>query len=127
MTVIGIGTEIVECLRIAQMIERHGEQFLSRVFTPGEIEFCSSRNAATQQYAGRWAAKEAVAKAMGLEPSGGMQWTDIEIRPGPARLEVALAGRARDVCEQLGATRLLVSIAHCRTHATAFAIVEDEQ
>ncbi len=65
MTVIGIGTDIVECLRIAQMIERHGELFLTRVFTPREIEYCSSRKAATQHYAGRWAAKEADPQGVG--------------------------------------------------------------
>ena len=63
MAVLGIGTDIVECLRIAQMIERHGELFLNRVFTPREIEYCSARKAATQHYAGRWAAKEAILKA----------------------------------------------------------------
>jgi holo-[acyl-carrier protein] synthase len=59
MNVVGIGTDIVECLRIAQMIERHGELFLRRVYTTREIEYCSARKAATQHYAGRWAAKEA--------------------------------------------------------------------
>ena len=66
-----IGTDIVECLRIAQMIERHGELFLTRVFTPREIEYCSSRKAATQHYAGRWAAKEAILKALGTGWSRG--------------------------------------------------------
>ena len=47
MAVIGIGTDIVECLRIAQMIERHGELFLTRVYTPREVEYCSARKAAT--------------------------------------------------------------------------------
>ncbi|MCA9228472.1 MAG: holo-ACP synthase, partial [Planctomycetales bacterium] len=65
MKVIGIGTDIVECLRIAQMIERHGDLFLSRVYTPLELDYCSSRKASVQHYAGRWAAKEAVLKAIG--------------------------------------------------------------
>ena len=63
MSVIGIGTDIVECLRIARMIERHGELFINRVYTSHEIQYCSQRKAATQHYAGRWAAKEAVLKA----------------------------------------------------------------
>ena len=66
MSVIGIGTDIVECLRIAQMIERHGELFIGRVYTPHEIGYCSARKAATQHYAGRWAAKESVLKALDL-------------------------------------------------------------
>ncbi len=80
MTVIGIGTDIVECLRIAQMIERHGELFLTRVYTLREIEYCSSRKAATQHYAGRWAAKEAILKALGTGWSRGIRWWDVEIR-----------------------------------------------
>ena len=70
MNVIGIGTDIVETLRIAQMIERHGELFINRVYTPHEIHYCSARKASTQHYAGRWAAKEAVLKALGTPTSG---------------------------------------------------------
>ena len=58
--VLGIGTDIVECLRIAQMIERHGELFINRVYTPHEVQYCQSRKQATQHFAGRWAAKTAV-------------------------------------------------------------------
>ena len=65
MNVLGIGTDITECLRIAQMIERHGELFVGRVYTPLEIEYCRSRRMATQHFTGRWAAKEAVLKALG--------------------------------------------------------------
>ncbi len=65
MSIVGIGTDIVECLRIAQMIERHGELFITRVYTPHEIEYCQSRKQGTQHFAGRWAAKEAVLKGLG--------------------------------------------------------------
>ncbi|MFO7906477.1 MAG: holo-ACP synthase [Pirellulaceae bacterium] len=123
MNVIGIGTDIVEVLRIAQMIERHGELFLGRIFTPSEIEYCSARKAATQHYAGRWAAKEAILKAMGTGWARGIQWRDMEIRNDAAgKPRVALAGGARDACEQLGVAEILISLSHCRSHATAFAI-----
>ena len=130
MNVFGIGTDIIECLRIAQMIERHGELFINRVYTSSEIDYCSSRKAATQHYAGRWAAKEAILKAMGTGWARGIRWRDIEIRneAGGAPI-VALAGGARDVCETLGITRVLISISHCRSHATAYALAlksEDE-
>ena len=130
MNVFGIGTAIIECLRIAQMIERHGELFINRVYTSNEIDYCSSRKAATQHYAGRWAAKEAILKAMGTGWARGIRWRDIEIRneAGGAPI-VALAGGARDVCETLGITRVLISISHCRSHATAYALAlkaEDE-
>lgn len=123
MNILGIGTDIIECLRIAQMIERHGEIFLTRVYTQNEIEYCSSRKAATQHYAGRWAAKEAVLKAMGTGWSRGIRWRDIEIRnEAGGKPSIALGGGAREICEQLGVAEMLISISHCRTHATAYAL-----
>ena len=123
MNVIGIGTDIVECLRIAQMIERHGELFLTRVYTQLEIEYCSSRKAATQHYAGRWAAKEAVLKALGTGWARGITWRDIEVRnDGGGRPIIALGGGAREVCERAGIQEMLISISHCRSHATAYAL-----
>ena len=123
MTIIGIGTDIVECLRIAQMIERHGELFLSRVYTHREIEYCSSRKAATQHYAGRWAAKEAVLKALGTGWSRGITWHDIEVRNDQGgRPSISITGGAGEACQRLGITEVLISISHCRTHATAYAI-----
>lgn len=123
MTVLGVGTDIVECLRIAQMIERHGELFITRVFTQHEFEYCSSRKAATQHYAGRWAAKEAVLKAMGTGWTQGIHWRDIEVRNDHGgRPRIALGGGARKICERRGIVNVLISISHCRTHATAFAI-----
>ena len=123
MHIIGIGTDIVECLRIAQMIDRHADLFLNRVFTKDEIGYCSSRKAATQHYAGRWAAKEAVLKAMGTGWSRGVSWQDIEIRNDAAgRPTIALGGGARETCERLGVAEMHISISHCRTFATAYAV-----
>jgi holo-[acyl-carrier protein] synthase len=123
MNILGVGTDIVECLRIAQMIERHGELFIGRVYTPHEIDYCSSRKAATQHYAGRWAAKEAVLKALGTGWVRGITWRDVEVRNDPSgRPTIALAGGAREVCEKHGIAEMLISISHCRSHATATAI-----
>ncbi|HAA69886.1 MAG: holo-[acyl-carrier-protein] synthase [Planctomycetaceae bacterium] len=123
MSVIGIGTDIVECLRIAQMIERHGELFIGRVYTPHEIGYCSARKAATQHYAGRWAAKESVLKALGTGWSRGVSWRDMEIRnDGDGKPRVALAGGAKEISDSLGINEFLVSISHCRSHATAIAV-----
>jgi holo-[acyl-carrier protein] synthase len=122
MSTIGIGTDIVEVLRIAQMIERHGELFLARVYTQYEIEYCSARKAATQHYAGRWAAKEAILKALGTGWAKGIAWTDIEIRnDAGGRPLVRLGGGAREHCERLRINEMLISISHCRSHAVAFA------
>ncbi len=125
--IIGIGTDIIECLRIAQMIERHGELFINRVFTPHEIQYCQSRKLATQHFAGRWAAKEAILKALGTGWRKGISWRDLEIRNEPGgRPVVALRGGARDVIEQLGITEMLISISHCRSHATAYALAQSD-
>ena len=105
------------------MIERHGELFLNRVYTAREIEYCSSRKAATQHYAGRWAAKEAVLKAMGTGWARGISWRDIEVRNDEGgRPLIALGGGAREVCESLAISEMLISISHCRSHATAYAL-----
>ena len=123
MNVLGIGTDIVECLRIAQMIERHGELFINRVYTPQEIRYCQSRKQATQHFAGRWAAKEAILKALGTGWRRGISWRDIEVRNDPmGRPVVGLRGGARDIVEQRGIREMLVSISHCRSHATAYAL-----
>ncbi len=123
MNVIGIGTDIVECLRIAQMIERHGELFITRVYTDHEIEYCQTRKQSTQHFAGRWAAKEAVLKALGTGWRRGISWRDVEIRNDPSgKPTVALRGGARDVVEELQIAKMFISISHCRSHATAYAL-----
>jgi holo-[acyl-carrier protein] synthase len=121
--IIGIGTDITECLRIARMIERHGELFVNRVYTPEEISYCQNRALATQHFTGRWAAKEAVLKALGTGWRRGISWRDIEIRNEfSGQPVVAVRGGVKEVVEQLGITKLLVSISHCRAYATAYAV-----
>jgi holo-[acyl-carrier protein] synthase len=123
MNIIGIGTDITECLRIARMIERHGEMFINRVYTPVEIRYCQSRKHATQHFAGRWAAKEALLRSLGTGWVRGVNWRDFEIRNQPnGRTVVAVRGGAKELVEELGVRRLLISISHCRTHAMAYAM-----
>jgi holo-[acyl-carrier protein] synthase len=123
MNILGIGTDITECLRIAQMIERHGELFITRVYTPQEIQYCQSRKQSTQHFAGRWAAKEAVLKAVGTGWRRGISWRDVEIRNQPGgKPGVTLYGGVRDVADELGVGQILISISHCRSHATAYAL-----
>jgi len=124
--VIGIGTDIIECVRIAQMIEKHGEIFLNRVFTAREIQYCSTRRAANQHYAGRWAAKEAVLKVLGTGWARGILWTDIEVvnevSGAPA---IRLDNRAVEIASERGIHQIQISISHCCAYATAFAIGTD--
>jgi len=109
------------------MIERHGELFVGRVYTPLEIEYCRSRRMATQHFTGRWAAKEAVLKALGTGWKRGISWRDVEIRNLPGgRPQAFLAGGTQEVAESLGIRCVLVSISHCRSHATAYAVALDE-
>ena len=125
MNVLGVGTDITECLRIAQMIERHGELFVGRVYTPVEIEYCRSRKMATQHFAGRWAAKEAVLKALGTGWRRGISWRDIEIRNAPGgRPQAALSGGAAEVACPDGT--VVARFADCMTlrRASASCICE---
>ncbi len=126
--IIGIGTEIIECLRIARLIDRHGELFINRVYTAEEIRYCRSRRQATQHFAGRWAAKQAVLKALGATWQRGLSWRDIEIRPAPGRrATVAVRGAIRDLVQQQKVAQLLVSVSHCHTHAMACAVAVARQ
>ena len=121
--VIGIGTDITECLRIAQMIERHGELFINRVFTQHEIQYCQSRMHATQHFAGRWSAKEALLKVLGTGWRCGISWRDIEILgDGNSPPQVVFHGEASKVADGLGIQRVMLTISHCRSHATAYAL-----
>jgi holo-[acyl-carrier protein] synthase len=123
MEIVAIGTDIVECLRIGHMIEEHGELFLRRVYTTREISYCQTRKHATEHFAGRWAAKEAILKCLGTGWQRGMSWTDMEIRNDPlGKPRVLLRGAAREQAETLRITNLLVSISHCRAYATAHAL-----
>ncbi|MGE0375235.1 MAG: holo-ACP synthase [Planctomycetaceae bacterium] len=126
--IVGLGTDIVEITRIGQMIERHGELFLQRVYTESEIRYCQQRKEAMQHYAGRWAAKEAVMKTLGTGFTRGVGWQDIEIanrRSGQP--QIVLSGGAKEFAAQRGIDEILISISHCRTYATATAIALQNQ
>jgi holo-[acyl-carrier protein] synthase len=122
-SLLGIGIDIVECARIDKMIEKHGDHFLERVYTPREIAYCSHRKAAkSQHFAGRWAAKEAVLKALGTGWSQGIQWVDIEVvNQAGGKPDIELTGEAARIAQQQGIETMLISISHCKAYATAYA------
>ena len=123
MDIVGIGTDIVECVRIAQMIEKHGEVFLTRVYSESEMRYCQARKNSTEHFAGRWAAKEAILKCLGTGWARGLCWTDMEIRNEPRGApKVYLAGAAKERAQELRIADILLTISHCRAFATAFAI-----
>lgn len=112
--VAGIGTDIIEIERIERALRLDG--FAERVFTPSEIEYCGIGRNRAGRFAGRFAAKEAVAKSLG----GGLSWRDVEILSDVSGSPVVrLSGRAASVA---AGKRVLVSISHCRSYAAANAV-----
>ncbi len=121
----GIGTDIIECERIGRMVERHGEYFVRRIFTEREIKYCSDRKSRDQHFAGRWAAKEAVLKALGTGWIAGIAWTDVEVIHEPGgKPVIELHGGAAEIAAEKDITEILISISHCKSHATAFAVAQ---
>ena len=121
--IVGLGTDIVEVERIATMMAEHGDHFLERVFTPGEIAHCRDRKESAPHYAGRWAAKEAVMKVLGTGFTTDVGWTDIEVVTQPSGQPViVLHGTTRETADRLGIANVLISISHTKNHATATAI-----
>lgn len=121
--IIGLGTDIIEIIRIGEMIERHGEMFLTRVFTDDEICYCQRRKESFQHFAGRWAAKEAVMKTLGTGFIKGIGWKDIEVvSDKKGQPFISLSGGTGDYASQLGIDEVLITISHCRSYATATAI-----
>jgi holo-[acyl-carrier protein] synthase len=109
------------------MIERHGELFITRVYTDLEIEYCTTRKAATQHYAGRWAAKEAVLKALGTGWRRGVHWKNFEVAHEISGKPVLrIHGRAAEIASQMGVRGVNVSITHDAGVAAAVVIFEGD-
>jgi holo-[acyl-carrier protein] synthase len=123
MEIVGIGTEIVECLRVGRMIEEHGELFLLRVYTEREVRYCRSRQRTTEQFTALWAAKESILKCLGMPWRRGLAWTDMEVRMDASnRPQVMLCGAAKDIAQERQVSDILLSLSHCRAYAVAHAI-----
>ena len=113
-----LGVDIVKVDRIRATMARFGERFSKRVLTAGERRYVRDR---PETFAGRWAAKEAVSKVLGLGVRG-IGWTEIEIERLPTgQPSVRLYGRAAQRAEQLGMARIAVSISHEAEYAVAVA------
>ena len=119
--IIGIGTDISHVERIKKL----SPEAVARILTAPEAEYCGRFQARDERIAGRFAAKEAILKALGTGWSQGLGWGQIEILPDAAGAPVAtLSGAALDKLRSLGATRCLISISHQGEYAVAFAIIE---
>ena len=116
-----IGTDIIEIERIRDAIDEHKKHFLNRIFTPREQEDCSKHKDPSPRYAGRFAAKEAVSKALGTGFGKNLSWLDIEITNDDlGRPLISLSEKAR---AHFKAPSLHISISHCKLYATATALV----
>ncbi len=123
MNVVAHGVDFVATSRIDEMLRRHGQQFLDRVFTEIEQAYCTGRKRQLEHLGGRFAAKEAVMKVLGTGWSGGVSWRDIEVTNNDAGQPfVGLTGVSAEVAAGLGIEKVLISISHTDTHAMASAI-----
>ncbi len=116
-----VGVDIVEIERITQSIDRFGDRFLRRVYTDQELAYCNGR---VESLAARWAAKEAIAKALGTG-IGQVGWQEIEVvndhNSCPA---IHLHGAATELATRLGLTGFAVSLSHAKEYAIAFVVGE---
>jgi holo-[acyl-carrier protein] synthase len=123
--IVGTGIDIAEVPRIREAIERHGERFLKRIFTEGEIQYCESKANRVERYAARFAAKEAGMKAIGTGWNHGVCWRDIEVARKPGgRPTLLLHGKAAEFAAKLGATNIALSLTHTAQEAMAQVILE---
>ena len=123
MTIISQGIDLIECPRIRQMWERHGDRFTRRLLTDDELAYVRRHRDPVPRLAGRFAAKEAVLKVLGTGWRGKIAWRDMEIlNDEHGRPHVTLTGECRRIADDLGITRVLVSITHTENYAAATAI-----
>ena len=117
------GVDIIEIKRIAAVLERYGDRFLSRIYTLGELEYCRGR---PSKLASRFAAKEATMKALGTGVRG-VGWKDIEVvRARSGAPSIRLTGRALKRFESLGLSHLALSMSHTRSYAVAMVVGHTE-
>ncbi len=123
MRIIAHGIDLIECKRLRDVWQRHGDRLTDRLLTPAELEYVRRHRDVVPRLAGRFAAKEAVLKVLGTGWRGKIAWRDIEILNDAAgRPHVALTGECRRVADALAVRELLISITHTEHYAAASAI-----
>jgi holo-[acyl-carrier protein] synthase len=121
---LGLGTDVVAIKRIAALMQARGPAFLERWFTAVEIGYCSGKAAPARHFAARFAAKEAVVKALPVAWDGPLAWRSIEISNDPHGVpSVSLSGAIADAAVKAGVGDIRVSLSHCEEYATATALV----
>ncbi len=124
--ILGIGTDLAEVERIGKSVERFGERFLARIYTPSERAYAMRKANWAERLAARFAAKEAGMKAIGTGLSRGVSWQHFEVANEPSgRPMLRLSGAARQVADALGVKRVSLSLTHTKEMAMAVVILED--
>jgi holo-[acyl-carrier protein] synthase len=124
--IVGSGIDIAEVPRIAEAIARHGDRFLHRIYTEGEMRYCDSKANRVERYAARFAAKEAAMKALGTGWNHGVRWRDVEVCREPGgRPSIRFHGKAAEFANRLGAKHVALSISHTAEQAIAQVILEN--
>lgn len=121
--IIAHGIDLVDFPRIEELINRHSERFINRVFTATEQAYADSNKNRIEKYAGRFAAKEAILKLIGTGWRGKIAWTDIEVVNNiSGQPLVTLDGEVKKIAEKLGITQISISITHTANFAIASAV-----
>ena len=124
--IVGTGIDIAEVPRIAEVIARYGDRFLRKIFTEGEIRYCSSKANRVERFAARFAAKEAAMKALGTGWNHGVRFRDVEVSRQPGkRPTITFHGKAAEFAAKLGAKNIALSLSHTAEQAIAQVILEN--
>jgi len=122
--IIGTGVDIIEVSRIKRAVTKWHNSFLKKIFTDKELEYSRERTTCYQHLAGRFAAKEAVLKALGNGWTNRTQWCDIEVENETSgKPTITLKGETKRLSRQIGVDHIVVSISHTRTYAVANVIL----
>lgn len=126
MAIVGLGIDITDIARVADIFARYGDHFLRRVFTEREIAYCTRRRNPVPHLAGRFASKEAAMKALGTGHSRGVLWKDVEVVRIDGPPSIHFHGQAARIAEGMHARRSLLTITHSETIAMAQVLLLSE-
>ena len=126
MAIVSIGSDLCQISRIEDVLERRGEGFCARIYSEAERAYCEARpRSRANHYAGRFAVKEAVMKALGTGWGDGVRWVDIETTREPGQApKIELHGRTKELAAERGISRWHLTITHDAGLAVAFVVAE---
>ncbi|MBC8526420.1 MAG: holo-ACP synthase [Candidatus Cloacimonetes bacterium] len=123
--IFGIGIDLTEIDRIKNELKEHKDRFCKMVFTEKEIKYCESKKNSAENYAARFAAKEAFFKAIGTGWGAKLKWKDVEVKNDElGKPGIILKNKARKIIEKNEVTNIQLSISHSKNYATAVVVLE---